>query len=517
MKDLVDKNLSKHANGVYYTSDELADYLLSRTKLPKNGSVLDPACGGMALLRATRKKYGKSCDCSGVDIANQVSDAGFVKFLWRDFFVCDSLGSFDLVVTNPPYVRGSLCGMQVRKWFVEDFADKIELSNRADLWAYFVLKSVGHLRVGGDMAAILPWSFFTSDYSKPIRKFLSERFHGIDVHVISQAMFVDTPQKVVLVWMYGKGSPCRRYRVMCSAGLEKRYLGDFCTISKCDFLIGAFRGNNRYYHRHIHENVYRLGELCDVKIGCVPGATKFFVRSRKEMREINAEQSDMARIITSSRALSSLNISTSTAEEEKFLLLIDAHNEAKFATEISKGELCGFHKRSHCKKRDFWYRMHWPETAPDAFYTYRTSKVPIMVLNDRDFLCTNAVHQIFFKERNLPLQKKRWIQLSLLSIYSLVEIEQNACVYGSNVLKIEPSVLKNIRVYCPDCAVDDRVVMRISAALQNGEPGMAVMEATRYIFASMEMEKLEQEELIARYKNITGMRTDNLWGMNFVI
>ena len=499
---------TKHKNGVYYTPQALARHLLSRCPVKKPNLVFDPACGRFSLLLAAQEKYRLRNDCCiGCDKRRIGAIRVGFKYVCSDFFRFSDDNSVDLIVTNPPYIKGDRCPSSCRRWYEKRAIEGVEIGRRADMWTYFLLKSIDHLSPGGSIAAILPWSFFQANYAKSFRAYLIGEFKKIDIQVLTAAHFDDTQQKVVLLWLYGKGCECSSIRYCCNDEILNTVEADksFESISRTDWISGArVRGVSPSSGNEV--GVSDFGTYCDVKIGLVPGATQFFIKTKDQVDALGIDKHDYVKMLANGKSLACLNASDVSQEYVRYALRIDDDNLKRFRKEIKEAEAVGFQNRIHCKKRKHWYSLCFPEKKPDAFFTYRTSSYPLMMLNDCGLECTNSVHRIFFKEKNLSEDKKRWLQISILSVYSLLDFEMLARVYGANVLKIEPTALKSVRVYCPDLPVSRRVLSKIGYALKRGDRLSACEEATQYVFETMKLPKRKRQEIMEEYKCLRNQR-----------
>jgi len=500
------KASEKQLSGAFYTPEELANHLIARCPGRQMRAILDPACGEFALLKAAYARYGKRIErLVGCDKRPPVRNiCGGIRFVHSDFFGYHPKKPYDLIVENPPYIKANRCGPLCREWAHKhkEFAD---IDKRADLWVYFLLKSLTHLRTGGTLAAVLPWAFIQANYSSSIRRILLESFRSIHVQVLTKSHFSDTTQKVVLLWLLGKGTKNKSIKVCISDELSNRSTTRFTDIDESMWISGLGIRIPQVYKSNIDSKDVRfLGDLCDIKIGLVPGATSFFVKSPEQMRKANVSEDDCQCIVTSTRDVGSLVLQEKT--ELRRILTITDKDAERYRELIKEGEKNSFHERFHCKNRKCWYSMTIPHCAPDAFFSYRSSSIPLLTINKLGVWCTNALHAIFFHRSNVSENQIQWIQISLLSAFSLLDIELLAKTYGKDVLKIEPSALKKVRVYCPNKPIDAGIVQEIDALLKSGDRNGAVIVATRYVLNDMRISKSQKKHIIDSYNQLRTQR-----------
>ncbi len=495
------KDSEKRLSGAFYTPEELAQYLISRCSRRSVRAILDPACGEFALLMAACVKYGARIErLVGCDkrLIKNVCDG--IRFVHSDFFEYHPKDPYDLIVENPPYIKANRCDSLCRTWAHEhkEFAD---IDKRADLWVYFLLKSLTHLRKGGTLAAVLPWAFIQANYSSAIRRILLENFKSIHVQVLTKSHFADTTQKVVLLWLSGKGTKNTAIKICISDELKNRSKTRFEDVDESMWISGfGIRIPQVYTINADSEDVRFLGDLCDIKIGLVPGATPFFIKTLEQMEKENVSEEDCQCIVTSTRDVSSLVLQEKTGLRR--VLTITDKDAERYRKFIKEGEKNGFHERRHCKNRKCWYSISVPHHAPDAFFSYRSSSIPLLTINKLGVWCTNALHAIFFKKNKVSENQIQWIQLSLLSAFSLLDIELLAKTYGKDVLKIEPSALKKVRVYCPDKPIDAEIVQEIDALLKSGDRDGVVIVATRYVMNDMNLSESQKKHITNSYNQL---------------
>ncbi len=440
----------KH-NGVYYTPIELAHFLAKPLIRPANITVFDPAYGEGALLLAAERIFGQkgyspshTVELYGCD---KIPKNGFLKhlpshhLLKLDFFKYPLDKKFELILMNPPYVRHHIMSDRRRTDYKKIVDEIHRLKAKSDLWAYFLIKAVNHLNRGGNLGAILPWSFLQAEYACDIRKWLAERFEKIKVLALGSHYFDNAQERTMLVWLEGFGQPVRSINISFSQHLQKalhyRELKRESWESE-EVLYSAVHDIEAIICQYIEEyNFNRFEEFADIRIGVVTGADNFFILNVDEARERGFLYKHLIPIFTSSRELSGLSLNGN--KPIKRLLSLTRRQYDHYKNYIRKGTRGEYHLRSHSLRRKPWYSVILGQT-PDAFFPYRVSYVPYLVTNDQDAQCTNSIHRIYFKK--LSHEKRKWIQISLLSVPGQLSLEAYSKTYGSGILKVEPKALK---------------------------------------------------------------------------
>jgi Eco57I restriction-modification methylase len=193
--------------GAFYTPPPLVARLLDSITAAgfdwKRGRVVDPACGGAAFLGSLAPRLVKHCvRDSPAEILSEIEErllgievdpfAAWISMVLLDMALSDltsaagrplksivlaadalqvgvrELGSFDLVIGNPPYGRVTLTPAQRRRF-------KQSLFGHANLYGLFTELAVDLLKPGGLIAYVTPTSFLGGEYFKNLRKLLETR------------------------------------------------------------------------------------------------------------------------------------------------------------------------------------------------------------------------------------------------------------------------------------------------------------------------------------------------------
>jgi adenine-specific DNA-methyltransferase len=501
----------KRKNGIFYTPALMARLLASRAIDNQDFLILDPACGDGILLKAAAERYAESHITPrprlvGCDRFRPKRLSASLEFVRSDFFEYESIDKFDVILTNPPYVQSSKIDRTARERYYRKYAKELGLSHNLDLWAYFLVKCVKHLKEGGSIAAVLPWSFLEAEYAQEVRKWLAKSFGEIEVLVLEGAHFEETVKRVLLVWLHEFGSAAPR--VQLASAQQCTDTPDFHSISM-DMWISAnvmtcLNSGAEDIHRRLEQADFKaLGEYADIAIGVVTGANRYFIQSEQEAAKLGFPRGSGLPILTSVEDLDSVAGSKSPDK----VLIQFGRMTRKRKRYVAKGRRLHLNQRVHCQRRQdqtgSWYKVA-PGATPDAFFTYRVARLPYLILNPDGYQCTNTLHKISFK--NTSKIKRKWIQLSLLSVFGQLFLEAGARHYGNGILKIEPHLLKKALVYTSRTKIPHESYKRILQRISEGDKETACADATRLVAGDAKLDETLIASAIAVLNRIRDRR-----------
>lgn len=479
----------KH-NGVYYTPIELAHFLAKPLITRRNLKVFDPAYGEGALLLAAEKIFKEKGYAPSYAIelygCDKIPRNGLLKHLLGrhllklDFFKYPFNKKYDLILMNPPYVRRHIMSDRRRRDYKKVVDEIHRLKATSDLWAYFLIKAVNHLNQGGSLGAILPWSFLQAEYAQSIRKWLAERFKKIQVLALGSHYFDNAKERTMLVWLRGFGEQVHSIEISFAQHPRRHLL--YRDLSRNsweseDILYSATHDIERILREYIEKYSFnRFEKFADIKIGVVTGADIFFIVDVDEAKEKGFLDKHLIPIFTSSRELSGLSLNGS--KPTKRLLSLTRGQCGTYASYIRKGIREKYHMRAHSLRREPWYSVILGKT-PDAFFPYRISNIPYLILNGQGAQCTNSIHRIYFKD--LSDEDRKWVQISLLSVPGQLSLEAYSKTYGTGILKIEPKALKKAIVFAGKDSDVGPIYGRISKLLSDNNRLQAMKIATDFI------------------------------------
>jgi len=161
--------------GQFYTSDEVADFMVDLSTKPRTAKVLDSGFGEGAFIKSLLKKGFE--DIKGYDIDEEnyeIVKKKFndkIKLKCQDYLKSDKEEKFDLIIGNPPYVHWNNINEEIRNFLYTDNFWKQYSNGEWDLLYAFIIWSIEKLKDDGELIYIVPYNWFNSTYASSLRKY----------------------------------------------------------------------------------------------------------------------------------------------------------------------------------------------------------------------------------------------------------------------------------------------------------------------------------------------------------
>jgi len=179
------KKPEKNENlGQVFTSPILAKFMINLLKqnISSKSKMLDPCIGPNTFFKVLPKEVS-NCYLKGIEIDKKLINEEIENFyndskrtlIQGSFFDLDSTEKFDLIIQNPPYVRQELLAngvnskSNIKNELLSSFST---IPSQSNLYIYFLLKSILHLKENGIMVAVIYDSWLYSGFGR----FLKESF-----------------------------------------------------------------------------------------------------------------------------------------------------------------------------------------------------------------------------------------------------------------------------------------------------------------------------------------------------
>ena len=213
---------------------------------------------------------------------------------------------FNLVLTNPPYVRhhhlNALQKYRLRQQLAQSL--HLELSGLAGLYCYFLLLCHDWMEDGGLAVWLIPSEFMDVNYGSTLRRYLAERVTLLHIHRFcpTDVQFTDAlVSSAVVVFRKLPPPPGHAARFSFGGPIEHPQKEAMVPVEKL-----------RWSHKWTQfpggaapsaDGELTLGDLFSIKRGLATGANSFFVLAEERVRELELPQQFLKPILPSPRQL----------------------------------------------------------------------------------------------------------------------------------------------------------------------------------------------------------------------
>jgi len=213
-------------------------------------------------------------------------------------------GGFDAVIGNPPYVRQEALS-DLKKYFKRSYE---AFHGVADLYAYFMERSVRQLRDGGRFSFIVSSSFLRTTYGEPLRQALKK--HAAVLSIVDFGglpVFANAKDTYVCIPLLAKVEQPERVDVSKVLSLQTQDLDEFAATSS--FTIPHERLSSEAWALRSDEEAAVFARIMEAGIplgdyvqrsffrGVTSGLNKAFVIDTQTKRELIAKDGRSAELI----------------------------------------------------------------------------------------------------------------------------------------------------------------------------------------------------------------------------
>jgi hypothetical protein len=394
---------------------------------------------------------------------------------------------FNLILTNPPYVRHHhLTGAQKDR-LREQLAQTLNLdvSGLAGLYCYFLLLCHEWMEEGGLAVWLVPSEFMDVNYGKALRRYLSERVTLLHVHRFSptDVQFADALVSSAVV-VFRKLAPPPEHAARFSLGGPIAHPHKEAMVP-----IEALRWSRKWTQfpggdAAIERGEVTLGDLFSIKRGLATGANSFFILSETSAKELGLPGQFLKPILPGPRYLTTDIIETlpgGTPDVLPRLYLLDCSEpEERIRSAwphlyeyLQQGRAQNIHAAYLTSRRTPWYSQEQRPPAPFlCTYMGRANhgKHPIRFLWNRSQATAHNVYLMLYPQGRLrdalnaqpELQPRVFEALKRISPSELIS---EGRVYGGGLHKIEPKELAQTPARGVVESVDNLVRIHLQAAL----------------------------------------------------
>ena len=465
--------------GQFATPIELALSLTRHAqKLLAQGPIrfLDPAVGSGAFFSAASEMAAKHHieAAAGVELDPLFAEAA--ERLWGHSGLHVIHGDFtkqktpeqrfNLVLTNPPYVRHHHLDGRDKERLKARLANSLQMdiSGLAGLYCYFLLLCHDWMEEQGLALWLIPSEFMDVNYGATLRRYLTERVTLLHIHRFcpTDVQFADALVSSAVV-IFRKSAPPAVHRARFSFGgpIERPQ-------QEADIPIDVLRHSRKWTQfpgRTTSESTDEptLGEIFSIKRGLATGSNKFFILSPEQIGEWEIPKQFLKPILPGPRYVTADIIEAHPNGDPAVsprMYLLDCSEAAekikdrwpRFYEYLQKGrdeKIADSYLASH---RGVWYSQEQRPPAP-FMCTYmgrsRNGKHPFRFIWNRSQATAHNVYLLLYPKGSLLAALKDHPELQARVFEALQRIAPSQLVsegrvYGGGLHKVEPKELAQV-------------------------------------------------------------------------
>ena len=453
--------------GGFYSPRKLVDICILRALSHQRKDkieVLEPSCGDGAFIEGiSRTPIYTDVNFLGIEVVKEEAEKSRAllskskvsgKIINNSFFdTYDSLGEYDVILGNPPYIRYQFINNEdiigIRK-----IADKLDVDIKkvGNIWIPIVIGALSKLREGGSFAIIIPEESLAGVSALQFRKWIMENCRDIKIDIFPPKIFPQVLQETLIMsgqkgegnntvqfiqhyqnqpndeWQHTIVNHDTWYRYLLdgesldiySAGLNR--LQPLVKIAKFD--VSIVTGANDYFC--IDRNTV-------IGFGLENWSRPLLARTR-ESAGIVYTHDDYENSVMQGKKAYILDFSESMSEPLDF---------PRAADYIAIGEEFKLHERYKCSIRKPWYRI--PNMVSyELLMSKRSHFSPRVIVNSANVLTTDTIYRgrINKNESITPEDFSATFHNSM----TLLSAEIEGRSFGGGVLELVPSEVSRLRI-----------------------------------------------------------------------
>jgi hypothetical protein len=437
---------------------------------------LDPAIGTGSFFSALSSVYAPQdiAAATGIELDPLFADAA--RSLWADrgleIVQADFTRQkpparrFNLVLTNPPYVRHHHLPSHEKDRLKTQLARSLHLpiSGLAGLYCYFLLHAHDWMEEGGLAVWLIPSEFMDVNYGATLRRYLGERVTLVQIHRFcpTDVQFTDAlVSSAVVVFRKSPPPPGHAVRFSFAGPIESPQ-------SEALVPLAVVRRSRKWTQFPASTTVSssdepNLGDLFTIKRGLATGANGFFILSEAQVKEWEIPRAFVKPILPGPRHLTgdiveALPSGAPNVSPRLYLLDCDepeARIKAqwpRFYDYLEHGRAQKIDASYLASHRASWYAQEQRPPAP-FLCTYmgrsRNDRHPFRFIWNRSQATAHNVYLMLYPKGRLRDAFTRHPELEAHVFEALQRITpaqllSEGRVYGGGLHKVEPKELAQI-------------------------------------------------------------------------
>ena len=437
---------------------------------------LDPAIGTGSFFSAVTQAFPPQRIAAAVGIELDPLFAETAATLWEKSGLAVVKGDFtkqrppaqrfNLVLTNPPYVRHHHLPEADKDRLKAHLARSLQLdiSGLAGFYCYFLLLSHDWMEEDGLAVWLIPSQFMDVNYGVTLRRYLTERVTLLHIHRFcpSDVQFTDAlVSSAVVVFRKSPPPPGHAARFSFAGPIDHPQKQALVAIDR----LGRSRKWTNFLAHPTVENTgeLNLGDIFTIKRGLATGSNRFFLLTPAEIENWQIPHAFLKAILPSPRYLTEDIIKplpSGAPDVSPRLYLLDCNEPEegikttwpRFYDYLQKGRKQRIHTTYLASHRVPWYSQERRPPAPFlCTYMGRSSdgEPPVRFIWNRSQATAHNVYLMLYPKGRFrdAIKKHRELEARVFGALQRITAEQllsEGRVYGGGLHKVEPKELAQI-------------------------------------------------------------------------
>jgi methylase of polypeptide subunit release factors len=461
-----------------------------------NERVLDPAAGDGIFVQGAYKRLlelgASPINARKQIVATEVDRETYarakerlsgLKILNADLFET-SLGKFDVIVGNPPYIEQRAIG---RKSAIRDVVlskqNKIKMSARAGIYAYFIAHGAKLLNEDGILCFVVSSSWLDSIWGIDLQKFILDNFMVRSIIAFARDVFDEAMVETVILLLKRSSSKSKRAENKVKFVLLKkevdisRIVGYTENSGSCENdSVSVIVKRQADLHKIVHwSEVFREGllhrkllqnnllvplqDIADVEYHFKEGCYDFFILNEEKMRKWRIEEHYAKPVVSSPIGIETFDLKPGDVKE-RILLVGEAKNKLKSTRalayieygerkklKIKKGnmrgkDVIGYNNLPTFRSKRLWYSLGKSQPCPILVPAFVRNRF-FAIRNDAKAYATANFYGIRPHNKEHILSMLAFFNSSLAAF--IIELKARTSM-GRGLLDIRSYILRSIQV-----------------------------------------------------------------------
>ena len=439
--------------GQVFTSAILAKFMIGllRETLKQNSSILDPCIGPNTFFKAMSENFS-NCNLKGIEIDINLITEEIEKFyvspnrtlINGSFFDLPFSEKFDLIIQNPPYVRQELLadGANSKENIRYNVSSILStIPSQSNLYIYFLLKSILHLKDGGVMVAVIYDSWLYSSFGKFLKESFLKLGHLDSIYHFKKSAFDDVEIGATVI-KFVKDKNHKKsisYYPLNDLNDLRTYNGlnaNCLKLKQQELLTYSFNNHSIINFKSSLFKELKTIVSQPIQRGTSAVVNSHFIFSKNELPELKPIVKDVSQIKT-----------YTVNQENAYILAVNGSisNETKQYLESVKNEILKAPAQKFIAvKRDIetksdWYKINLKATGNFIFNYYLRNNIDF-IYNPNKFLSSDNFYILNIKNNELA-------NFSILnSSFTRLNTLSNSRSQGNGLRKIQLYEFKEVEV-----------------------------------------------------------------------